>query len=196
MPSLPNAPKDHYPFLPDRFGLSYEVPHEHTARSCRQIALAVVLERSADRTRAAPGQDVWLTTRDGVKLHSWLCHPSPKPLPAAPTIVFFQACGTRLRRAARPSSLGDTRPLAFPSHLAPSASFHPRYQFPPPPPPAQENAGNISHRLQNIKYFVDQLACNVFILSYRGYGKSGGKPNEAVRGPAHSASSGRLPGAL
>lgn len=36
-------------------------------------------------------QDVWLTAKDGVKLHSWLCHPSPKPLAAAPTIVFFQA---------------------------------------------------------------------------------------------------------
>ena len=32
----------------------------------------------------------------------------------------------------------------------------------------QENAGNISHRLQNVKYLVDRLACNVLILSYRG----------------------------
>jgi hypothetical protein len=32
----------------------------------------------------------------------------------------------------------------------------------------QENAGNISHRLQNVRYMVQQLACNVLIVSYRG----------------------------
>ena len=32
----------------------------------------------------------------------------------------------------------------------------------------QENAGNISHRLQNVKYMIDRLTCNVLIVSYRG----------------------------
>ena len=32
----------------------------------------------------------------------------------------------------------------------------------------QENAGNISHRLQNVKYMIDKLTCNVLIVSYRG----------------------------
>ena len=32
----------------------------------------------------------------------------------------------------------------------------------------QENAGNISHRLQNVKYMIEKLTCNVLIVSYRG----------------------------
>jgi len=41
------------------------------------------------------------------------------------------------------------------------------------------NAGNISFRLPNIKDIVEQLQCNVFIISYRGYGLSTGEPSEA-----------------
>jgi len=40
------------------------------------------------------------------------------------------------------------------------------------------NAGNISHRLEKIKIFND-LGLNVFIIDYRGYGKSEGRPSEA-----------------
>jgi len=39
------------------------------------------------------------------------------------------------------------------------------------------NAGNISHRLYSVKDFHD-LGLSVFIIDYRGYGKSGGKPSE------------------
>jgi fermentation-respiration switch protein FrsA (DUF1100 family) len=40
------------------------------------------------------------------------------------------------------------------------------------------NAGNISHRLENIKLLLDQRL-QVFIFDYRGYGKSTGRPSEA-----------------
>ena len=40
------------------------------------------------------------------------------------------------------------------------------------------NAGNISHRLEKIIFFRD-LGLNVFIIDYRGYGKSQGAPSEA-----------------
>ncbi len=40
------------------------------------------------------------------------------------------------------------------------------------------NAGNLSHRLEKIKVFHD-IGLNVFIIDYRGYGKSSGSPNEA-----------------
>ncbi len=40
------------------------------------------------------------------------------------------------------------------------------------------NAGNISHRLEKIALFY-QLGVNVFIIDYRGYGKSQGRPSEA-----------------
>ena len=39
------------------------------------------------------------------------------------------------------------------------------------------NAGNISHRLDSLKIF-HQLELNIFIIDYRGYGKSGGSPDE------------------
>lgn len=40
------------------------------------------------------------------------------------------------------------------------------------------NAGNISHRLDSLRIFHD-LGLAVFILDYRGYGQSQGKPSEA-----------------
>ncbi|MFZ7111587.1 MAG: alpha/beta hydrolase [Desulfatiglandales bacterium] len=39
------------------------------------------------------------------------------------------------------------------------------------------NAGNISHRLENIRMLVDR-GLQVFIFDYRGYGKSSGRPSE------------------
>ena len=39
------------------------------------------------------------------------------------------------------------------------------------------NAGNISHRVENIKR-LNALGLNVFILDYRGYGRSEGSPHE------------------
>ncbi|MBN2418182.1 MAG: alpha/beta hydrolase [Deltaproteobacteria bacterium] len=39
------------------------------------------------------------------------------------------------------------------------------------------NAGNISHRLDYIERLI-RLGFNVFIIDYRGYGKSSGKPSE------------------
>ena len=39
------------------------------------------------------------------------------------------------------------------------------------------NAGNISHRLENVRLLVEQ-GLQVFIFDYRGYGRSTGKPSE------------------
>ncbi len=40
------------------------------------------------------------------------------------------------------------------------------------------NAGNISHRLENIKLFHDKVGVNLFIFDYRGYGRSEGRVSE------------------
>ena len=40
------------------------------------------------------------------------------------------------------------------------------------------NAGNISHRIENVKLLLD-YGLQVFIYDYRGYGRSGGRPSEA-----------------
>jgi len=39
------------------------------------------------------------------------------------------------------------------------------------------NAGNVSHRLESIRQFLN-LGLSVFIIDYRGYGQSGGKTTE------------------
>ncbi|KAJ1844485.1 bem46 protein, variant [Coemansia sp. RSA 2708] len=41
------------------------------------------------------------------------------------------------------------------------------------------NAGNMGHRLPIAKMIYDSVKCNVFMLSYRGYGLSDGRPSEA-----------------
>ncbi|KAF9932758.1 hypothetical protein FBU30_007408 [Linnemannia zychae] len=40
------------------------------------------------------------------------------------------------------------------------------------------NAGNMGHRLSIAEIFYRKFGCNVFMLSYRGYGLSEGSPNE------------------
>ncbi|KAJ0963463.1 hypothetical protein J5N97_028585 [Dioscorea zingiberensis] len=42
----------------------------------------------------------------------------------------------------------------------------------------QENAGNIAHRLEFVRIMLEKLQCNVFMLSYRGYGASDGYPSQ------------------
>ncbi|RAL37092.1 hypothetical protein DM860_004014 [Cuscuta australis] len=42
----------------------------------------------------------------------------------------------------------------------------------------QENAGNIAHRLEMVYKMIKELKCNVFMLSYRGYGASDGYPSQ------------------
>ena len=40
------------------------------------------------------------------------------------------------------------------------------------------NAGNISHRLENLKLLHDKVNVNIFIFDYRGYGRSDGTASE------------------
>ena len=42
------------------------------------------------------------------------------------------------------------------------------------------NAGNMGHRLPISREIMNRLNCNVFMLSYRGYGKSDGSASEKV----------------
>lgn len=59
------------------------------------------------------------------------------------------------------------RPQGIPHNPGPTVLF------------LQENAGSIAHRLPNVLFFIKNVKCNVFILSYRGYGESEGKPSES-----------------
>jgi fermentation-respiration switch protein FrsA (DUF1100 family) len=41
------------------------------------------------------------------------------------------------------------------------------------------NAGNISHRLDNLRWLHELVGVNVLLFDYRGYGQSAGEPSEA-----------------
>jgi hypothetical protein len=41
------------------------------------------------------------------------------------------------------------------------------------------NAGNISHRLENLKRLHSKVGPSVLLVGYRGYGRSGGHPSES-----------------
>src|SRR5262249_48786053 len=41
------------------------------------------------------------------------------------------------------------------------------------------NGGNISHRTHSAQLLRDKLAVNIFMIDYRGYGRSEGSPSEA-----------------
>jgi uncharacterized protein len=41
------------------------------------------------------------------------------------------------------------------------------------------NAGNVSHRLDRARLFTGRLGVDVWLVDYRGYGRSEGKPSEA-----------------
>ncbi|KAG8883915.1 hypothetical protein FRB97_005589 [Tulasnella sp. 331] len=50
------------------------------------------------------------------------------------------------------------------------------------------NAGNMGHRLPLARLFYERMRCNVFMLSYRGYGLSEGRPSESgIRMDAQAA---------
>jgi uncharacterized protein len=41
------------------------------------------------------------------------------------------------------------------------------------------NAGNVSHRLERAKLFAERLGTDLFLVDWRGYGLSAGKPSES-----------------
>ncbi|KAI6157335.1 Alpha/Beta hydrolase protein [Pisolithus tinctorius] len=41
------------------------------------------------------------------------------------------------------------------------------------------NGGNLGHRIPLARVFYNEMRCNVFMLSYRGYGDSEGRPSES-----------------
>merc|ERR1719433_1596931 len=78
-------------------------------------------------------EQVWLSTPDGEKLHTWFIPNVYNALHSSqcPTLLYFHA-----------------------------------------------NAGNMGFRLPFIKRLMEQAHCNVYIISYRGYGSSTGSPSE------------------
>ncbi|RKP05040.1 Alpha/Beta hydrolase protein, partial [Thamnocephalis sphaerospora] len=80
-----------------------------------------------------PFEEVWLRTKDGVRLHAYLITRDSDTETSQATTLFY----------------------------------------------CHANAGNMGHRLPIAETIYRQCGCNVFMLSYRGYGLSEGQANEA-----------------
>lgn len=78
-----------------------------------------------------PFENLYLRTRDGVRLNAIFLKQSSPRLASAPTLIMLHG-----------------------------------------------NAGNVGHRLVNAHMLYAHVGCNVFLVEYRGYGKSEGSPSE------------------
>ncbi|KAF9612557.1 hypothetical protein IFM89_002153 [Coptis chinensis] len=115
-------------------------------------------------------EDVWLTSSDGIRLHAWF-------------IKLLPHCKGHLNHFPfmTPKTFGVVHLLSFDKNITvlvlliagPTILFF------------QENAGSldnysadIAHRLEMVRIMLQRLQCNVFMLSYRGYGASDGFPSQ------------------
>ncbi|KAJ1472709.1 Alpha/Beta hydrolase protein [Baffinella frigidus] len=102
-----------------------------------------------------PYEDVTLEAEDGTHLHAWFMkQPNPDH---CPTLIFFQP---------------------HPDHCPTLIFFQPHPDRVPTLIFFQENAGNMGLRLPSMHELWSKLRVNVFMVSYRGYGRSEGAPDE------------------
>ncbi|PON48066.1 Alpha/beta hydrolase fold [Trema orientale] len=109
-----------------------------------------------------PYEDVWLRSSDGVRLHAWF-------------IKLFPDCRGPIR-----FPFTDSLFFAFTLRFLLLFFWVVRAEIEAGPTLLffQENAGNIAHRLEMVRIMLQRLQCNVFMLSYRGYGASDGFPSQ------------------
>mmetsp|Transcript_72970 Transcript_72970/g.89501 ORF Transcript_72970/g.89501 Transcript_72970/m.89501 type:complete len:324 (+) Transcript_72970:39-1010(+) len=93
-------------------------------------------------------EDVWLHTSDNIKLHAWF-------------IPYNSELLNDNNNNDTSNDSNDTNDVNIPTLIF----YH-------------ANAGNMGFRLPNIIALHKSVLCNLFILSYRGYGESDGEPNE------------------
>ncbi|GER36047.1 alpha/beta-Hydrolases superfamily protein [Striga asiatica] len=98
-------------------------------------------------------EDVWLMSSDGVRLHSWF-------------IKLFPDCKDVDYAGKGEENKSEAKLQQLVVAIRPTVLFF------------QENAGNIAHRLEMVHVMLQKLQCNVFMLSYRGYGASDGFPSQ------------------
>ena len=128
-------------------------------------------------------EDVWLTTSDGIKLHAWFI-PAPrerndrlaysysqsvihKPddITIDDPIIEENSNDDNNSNENRNNNNNNEESIISETSVPTLIWFH-------------ANAGNMGFRLPNLYKMHNELECNLFILSYRGYGESEGEPNE------------------
>ncbi|KLT44985.1 alpha/beta-hydrolase [Cutaneotrichosporon oleaginosum] len=118
---------------------------------------------------AMPYEDVTLTTPDGLKIRAYVI-PARERIVALHELRGLDSAKLKQRgmeEAAAWDAVKDTSEAVEYARSRPTVvMFH-------------ANAGNVGHRIPLARKFVSELHCNVFMLSYRGYGHSEGFPSEA-----------------
>lgn len=165
LPRIPGVPND-FAYLPDRFGFEYEVRVESSTSLCKRhdhcckSLLMLKLSISWLWKLTANAQDVYMTTKDGIKLHSWMMWPkgwSKQKRRARPLVLFFQA-----RSQGHLLAWPAAHALTTVDHLAATCSGiadNNRCGL-------QENAGNMSFRLPFLRLVAHHLHCAIFAPRY------------------------------
>lgn len=115
-----------------------------------------------------PYEDVTLTCSDGIKIKAYVIMARKKPLMLSelrgltPTERKERA---QYEMEAWAQEMGDEKAIEYSKSRPTVVIFH-------------ANAGNMGHRVPLARHFNVDYKCNVFMLSYRGYGMSEGKPSE------------------
>ncbi|KAL6000718.1 hypothetical protein ACLOJK_006444 [Asimina triloba] len=120
-------------------------------------------------------EDIWLRSSDGVRLHAWFI----KLFPECPGTAPFYPHLRRISYLLSPSSPSRScRPLGERA-LAPSWEWRLEiWGFKGWNVEGFRRWGHIAHRLEFVRVMLQRLQCNVFMLSYRGYGDSDGYPSQ------------------
>ena len=121
-----------------------------------------------------PYEDVWMDTEDGVRLHAWWVRPDKvEERRARATLIFFHANAgsthTTAHTTPHPHTPLLSRPFSPPLIAACCCALLLRRVV---------YCVDMGFRLDNIRQMYYEFKLNVFILSYRGYGNSGGFPTE------------------
>ncbi|WWC89792.1 uncharacterized protein L201_004718 [Kwoniella dendrophila CBS 6074] len=115
-----------------------------------------------------PYEDITLTTRDHVKIKAYVIPARKNP------VVVDQLRGLNHKQREELGEkemskwleeMGDEQAIQYAKSRPTVIFFH-------------ANAGNMGHRVPLARKFNVEYGCNVFMLSYRGYGLSEGKPSE------------------
>ncbi|WVQ98966.1 hypothetical protein IAU59_006098 [Kwoniella sp. CBS 9459] len=115
-----------------------------------------------------PYEDVTLKCRDGIKIKGYVIPARMEPI----TTDEMRSMGTaeRKERVGKEmekwaEEMGDEKSIEYAKSRPTVVIFH-------------ANAGNMGHRIPLARKLNVDFGCNIFMLSYRGYGLSEGRPSE------------------
>ena len=155
--SLPFHPDKNVTFTPDAVGLAYTDVTLTTDDGVHIAAWYLPAQRAAQRAAQSAGQEAGQKTRQetGQRMRQEAGQGAGRQ--------GSEPHGAKQGEAKQEAGQGETGAATPPGHGKTLLFFH-------------GNAGNLSHRLESLALF-NRLGLSVFIIDYRGFGNSDGKPS-------------------